>query len=93
MIFIFSFISLTARSEYRVYKYLVSAAEKKYQDNQTYTVTSTLNPQAYIAYHGGKNSINVDLIMTWKCFGYTGNKLPLCESPYKLFFDNQPKKE
>ena len=40
-------------------------------------VTSTLNPLAYIAYHGGKESVEVNLLRSWQCMGDTSNS-PVC---------------
>lgn len=73
--------SNTAFAEYRVYQYSVRTVLEKLQDNQSYTVVSTLNPVAYQAYHGGADSIEINLVRTWTCAGYTGNGIDLCESP------------
>ena len=57
-------------------------------DKQSYTVTSTLNPVAYIAYHGGADMIEVNILRTWVCRGYTGNGLDQCRSPEQLLAKN-----
>lgn len=80
---LFSFFSLPAIAEYRVYQYLVKTndpyavamkAEAQY-------ITSTLNPQMYQSYHGG-SKLSVDLLRTWICPGYTGLYQPHCDHPY-----------
>ena len=40
-------------------------------------VTSTLNPIAYIAYHGGAESVEVNLLRSWQCMGDT-SKAEVC---------------
>lgn len=78
---IFAAYSNLAFAEYRVYQYSVRTVLEKPQDNQSYTVVSTLNPVAYQAYHGGADSINLDIVRTWTCAGHTGNGKDICESP------------
>jgi hypothetical protein len=66
-------------ADVRVYQYLVQNLVEK--DAKEKIIVSTLNPMAYIAYHGGEKIINVDLLRTWMCFGNTSKK-DLCNSPY-----------
>jgi len=82
-------LSLSSRAEYRVYQYYVKARNFQLQDSQAYLVTSSLDPQSYIAYHGGYDSLKLDLVRTWVCPGYTGrahNDYQYCESPYKKLY-------
>lgn len=79
----FFLIALEAQAEYRAYQYIV-------QSNDPYAVAtkapaqyivSTLNPQMYKSYHGGSR-INIDLLRTWICPGYTGRNQRVCDHPY-----------
>ena len=79
LLFISCMIS-EARSEYRVYQYLVKQSQVKAQDLKPYLTTSTMDPVSYLAYHGGGNSIKIDLIRSWMCKGYTAKK-EACSSP------------
>ncbi len=63
-----------AFSEYRVYQYYVKSKFKLPYDTEAYLVTSTLDPISYISYHGGEDSINVNLLRTWMCKGDTSKK-------------------
>ena len=70
-------------AEYRAYQYMVKTNDPyavATKANAQYIV-STLNPQMYKSYHGG-NFINVDLLRTWICPGYTGRRKPVCDHPY-----------
>lgn len=40
-------------------------------------VTSTLDPIAYVAYHGGDESVEVNLLRSWQCMGNT-SKAQVC---------------
>ena len=85
-IFILSFtflMSFSVFAEYRVYQYFVKSKLSLIQDSNAYVVTSSLDPQGYVSYHGGEEVIAVDLLRTWMCPGYTGNRTPYCDSPYK----------
>lgn len=80
-IFLFS---PTIYAEYRAYQYIVKNKIISSQDQpNSHMVISTLNPVSYIAYHGGRSLINVDLLRTWMCPGFTGNSREICKSPYK----------
>lgn len=68
-------------AEYRVYQYYIKSRYKLNHDDQGYLVTSTLDPVSYVAYHGGHQSLKVDLLRTWTCPGHTGQGKPVCPSP------------
>lgn len=74
----FSFLSESVFAEYRVYQYYVSSKYKKPDEQKPYLVTSTLDPVSYISYHGGQESIKVDLLRTWPCPGHTEEGKPFC---------------
>jgi hypothetical protein len=81
-VFIF-FFSLSVHAEYRVYQYIVKtddpfavATKAKAQ-----YIVSTLNPQMYQSYHGGK-LITIEMLRTWMCPGYTGQAKRVCGHPY-----------
>lgn len=76
-------VSVSAFAEYRAYQYIVKTndpyavatkAEAQY-------IVSTLNPQMYKSYHGG-SFIQIDLLRTWICPGYTGKRQEICDHPY-----------
>ena len=71
------FFSSQAFSEYRVYQYYVRSKVQNLTKVDAELVTSTLNPVAYIAYHGGSDSIEVNLLRSWQCMGDT-SKNPVC---------------
>lgn len=52
---------------------MVNAAEAR-------PIISTLNPVAYRAYHGG-SSVDLTLMRTWMCVGYTGKGKAPCKAP------------
>ena len=82
------FLSLSLQSAYRVYQYQVRAKNPFSFDYNNYIVTSTLDPISYIAYHGGGNSLKIDLLRSWTCKGHTGHKkqcLPPLEEISKGF--------
>lgn len=68
-------------AEYRVYQYSVSNKITFFGERLNQIVSSTLNPRAYVAYHGGAGMISVDLLRTWICPGNTRKK-KICPSPY-----------
>ncbi len=82
-------IALNAQAEYRVYQYYVKSRFTLPQDKNSYIVTSTLDPVSYVAYHGGYDSIKVDLIRTWPCIGHTGAGKELCEPPLERFNEQE----
>jgi CDGSH-type Zn-finger protein len=44
-------------------------------------IVSNLNPKMFRSYHGG-NRVDVEMLRTWICPGYTGNRKPICDHPY-----------
>jgi hypothetical protein len=76
-------LSLSAHAEYRVYQYIVKnkITTSKDQPN-SHVVISTLDSVSYIAYHGGRSSIELDLLRTWMCAGDTSYRKEICNSPY-----------
>ncbi|MBF0298839.1 MAG: hypothetical protein HQK51_08970 [Oligoflexia bacterium] len=91
-----SFVS----AEYRLYQYVVSQnvvspinSPQETKSNQllnSYIILSTLDPVSYYSYHGGYSAIKIDLLRTWICPGYTGDKA-YCDSPYEDFIKNNKK--
>ena len=74
-------MSMSLRAEYRVYQYVVKAQNPFSINQKAYMVTSTLDPQSYLSYHGGPSTLKIDLIRTWMCRVNTA-KAEYCESPY-----------
>lgn len=74
------FINLPLLAEYRVYQYYVRATYPMPQDQEAYLATSTLDPVSYTAYHGGSESIEVDLLRSWMCPGNTA-QMQFCPAP------------
>lgn len=77
---IFLMHSSSAMAEYRVYQYYVKSKIENVNSPKAEIVTSTLNPQAYIAYNGGTLSVEISLLRTWLCMGNT-SKQELCTFP------------
>lgn len=73
----------TSHAEYRVYQYSIRMKKLYEVDIKPYLVTSTLDPVSYVSYHGGRETLAVDLLRTWTCKGHTGQRLPHCPSPYE----------
>ncbi|MBL6990096.1 MAG: hypothetical protein ISR65_09975 [Bacteriovoracaceae bacterium] len=71
-------------AEYRAYQYYVRSKLNLVKKSRPFLIVSTLDPVTYLAYHGGSESIDIDLLRTWVCAGYTG-KQKICKSPYKSF--------
>lgn len=69
--------STQAFCEYRVYQYYVRSKLQNITTVPSEIVTSTLNPVSYIAYHGGNESVEVNLLRSWQCMGNT-SKQPVC---------------
>ena len=70
-------------AEYRVYQYVVKNKVSSSQEKVDSAIkVSTLNPRAYLAYNGGSDLINVELLRTWMCPGRTAGFKKLCDSPY-----------
>ena len=62
------------QGEYRVYQYYVRTKIQNLNAVNATLVTSTLNPTSYAAYHGGKTSLEVNLLRSWICLGDTSKK-------------------
>lgn len=75
-------LPVIARAEYRVYQYMVMPKTQAFVVNDTGAKTqrSTLNPVAFIAYNGGAGAVDVTLLRSWMCPGYTGKK-DFCPHP------------
>lgn len=76
-IFFLTFFECKAFAEYRVYQYYIQSKVKNLDQTPSYLVTSTLDPKSYIAYHGGSDSINLNLLRSWMCLGNT-SRGPIC---------------
>ena len=72
-------ISGSVLAEYRVYQYMISPRLQTRKPS-SFMVTSTLDPQSYVSYHGGAQSLRVNLLKTWTCKGHTGKK-EVCKDP------------
>jgi len=75
------FLSTACFAEYRVYQYVIKARSPFSINQKGYMVTSTLDPQSYLSYHGGPSTLKLDLIRSWMCRGNT-SKQEYCESPH-----------
>ncbi len=73
----------TSQAEYRVYQYSIKMRTLYEVDIKPYLVTSTLDPVSYVSYHGGRETVSVDLLRSWTCKGHTGQRQPHCPSPYE----------
>lgn len=70
-------------AEYRVYQYIVHPHPYSEKNIKSYVVKSTLNPEAFYAYNGGKISIKAQLLRSWICLGNT-SKEEYCPSPLEI---------
>lgn len=70
-------------AEYRAYQYIVKTNDPYAVATRAPAqyVVSTLNPQVFSSYHGGK-SVSIEILRTWVCPGYTGRRTKTCENPY-----------
>ncbi|MEI8348269.1 MAG: hypothetical protein WCG27_12435 [Pseudomonadota bacterium] len=68
-------------AEYRIYQYMVKSKDFAKMNPQPYIVTATLDPISYLAYHGGPDSISIDLLRTWFCPGFTDVTSLICTAP------------
>lgn len=80
IVFLAVMVLNNAHAEYRVYQFSVKARNPFSMDLKTHVVTSTLDPQSYLAYHGGGETLKIDLIRSWMCRGDTSNQ-PVCRPP------------
>ena len=67
-------LSSPAFSEYRVYQYYVRPKIQNLTIVASELVTSTLDPISYVAYHGGNESVEVNLLRSWQCMGNTSKE-------------------
>lgn len=74
-------LTQSSYSDIRIYQYLVVNKNNDQKLGKQNIITSSLDPIAYISYHGGKRNIEVDLLRTWMCFGHTA-QAKHCPSPY-----------
>ena len=77
-------LSTTVFAEYRVYQYEIKPTYETLQEAENYVITSTLDPVSYLSYHGGAQSIKINLLRTWMCKGHTGGQREHCKSPLEL---------
>lgn len=70
----FLLYSSQAICEYRVYQYYVRSKIQNITPIAAELVTSTLDPRAYVAYHGGHESVEVNLLRSWQCMGNTSKE-------------------
>jgi cytochrome c biogenesis protein CcdA len=75
------------RGEYRVYQYYVKSKIPLVQEQKAYLSTSTLDPVSYLSYHGGESSIEIDILRTWMCPGFTGLGKEICTGPYEKILE------
>ena len=80
LILFLAFIINEPHAEYRVYQFTVKSSALTALDQQSYVVTSTLDPRSYKAYHGGPSAISTDLVRSWMCYGNTA-KRDVCPPP------------
>lgn len=84
LFFLFIFPIFSLKGEYRAYQYHVSSKKERFFDPRPHLIVSTLDPISYVAYHGGEESIKVELIRTWICRGHTGER-EVCRPPFESF--------
>lgn len=82
-VFTLCMLSFSAWAEYRAYQYRVKTNDPYAVATQSEAqyIVSTLNPEMYKAYHGG-SLIEIELLRTWICPGYTGKRKTICPHPY-----------
>lgn len=71
---LFSVLSTALYAEYRVYQYYTVSKIQNLSNAPYEIVTSTLDPKSYLAYHGGSESIELNLLRSWMCPGNTSKK-------------------
>ena len=87
---LFALLSWPLLAEYRLYQYYVSSPTTQKVRHPTVLVTSALDPVSYAAFHGGPSQMEINLLRTWICPGYTGTR-PYCPSPYQKALEKRPK--
>lgn len=90
-IIILLLLSANLFAEYRVYQYYIKSKVKNLDQVSSYLVTSTLDPKSYIAYHGGYDSIELNLLRSWMCMGNT-SRGPICTISSGQELDEEVKK-
>jgi hypothetical protein len=80
--FVFTY-NVNTFAEYRVYQYHIKARHPSSVSRDPYLITSTLSPTSYLAYHGGSQTLEIDLLRTWMCYGNTSYK-DTCAPPLNL---------
>ncbi len=73
-IFITILFSSNVFSEYRVYQYYAHSKIENLNNSPYEVITSTLDAKSYIAYHGGRDSIELKLLRSWMCLGNTSKQ-------------------
>lgn len=88
LIFMAIMVLNKANAEYRVYQFAVKAKNPYSMDTKSHVVTSTLDPEAYVSYHGGGETLRIDLIRSWMCYGDTSNR-QVCKPPIAMGNQNE----
>lgn len=89
---ILALFTFSLHAEYRVYQYYVRAKYPMPQDQEAYLATSSLDPVSYIAYHGGNESVEVDLLRSWHCPGST-SQMQFCPAPLDKALEESQKSD
>ena len=74
LIILFFSILSNAFGEYRVYQYYVKSKIQNITSADAQIVTSTLNPVSYLAYNGGSQAVEINLLRSWICMGNTSHQ-------------------
>jgi hypothetical protein len=74
VIIISCLVSIQAYAEYRVYQYYAHSKIQNLTETPYEIITSTLDPKSYLAYHGGKESLELNLLRSWMCVGNTSKQ-------------------
>ena len=73
------FISLPSFAEYRAYQYIVK--DPMQPDIEPSIITTANQPNLYKSLHG--NNLDITLVNTWMCHGYTSRK-KICDYPFTV---------
>lgn len=71
---IFSLLPFSLFAEYRVYQYYAQSKIQNLTNPPYEIITSTLDAKTYLAYHGGKESLELNLLRSWMCLGNTSKQ-------------------
>ena len=74
VLIIFTLLSKSIFAEYRVYQYYIHSKIQNITNASYELVTSTLDPKSYAAYHGGAESLEINLLRSWMCVGNTSKR-------------------